>query len=177
MYIISNYSISFNETQNIYYVIVDSNPCCLDCGSSMIHYDSRKRIRRYENGSFDYIRVRRLYCSSCKKYHTELPDELIPYKHYRADIIEGVLEDIIHDSDPDSDKYPSTSTMDKWILWFKAFIKAAVRFLNTYKPIYQYGTLDGLKSEIQMLKNQALVRHMYWLPTVTRILNRLRCIA
>lgn len=177
MYIISNYSIIFNENLNINCVVVDNNPSCPDCGQSMIHYDSRKRIRRDENGIFDFIRVRRLYCSVCKKYHTELPDELIPYKHYKAEVIEGVLEDIVHDSDLDSDKYPSTSTMNNWVLWFKAFMATAVKFLNI--SVYLPDSLDfyNLKCEIQMLKEQALVKHMYWLPTVIRILNRLRCIS
>ena len=36
------------------------------------------------------LNLRRLKCKSCRKIHSELPDYIIPYKRYCAEIIEEV---------------------------------------------------------------------------------------
>lgn len=66
----------------------------------------------------DRLRIRRFYCSKCDAYHNELPDCLVPYKHYDAEVISGVLDGIVCEKDLDSEDFPSTSTMRRWIQWF-----------------------------------------------------------
>jgi len=39
-----------------------------------------------------WFRIRRLKCKECGKLHRELPDILLPYKHYRSEIIEEALD-------------------------------------------------------------------------------------
>ena len=36
--------------------------------------------------------IRRLKCSNCGRLHRELPDCLVPYKHYASEVISGVLD-------------------------------------------------------------------------------------
>ena len=55
--------------------------------------------------------VRRFYCKHCHSYHNELPDCLVPYKHYETEVISSVLDGIVQSDDLDSEDYPSFSTM------------------------------------------------------------------
>ena len=36
--------------------------------------------------------IRRLKCSNCGRLHRELPDCLVPYKHYASEVISGAKE-------------------------------------------------------------------------------------
>ena len=55
--------------------------------------------------------IRRFQCQNCHSYHNELPDCLVPYKHYEAEVIAGVLDEVILPEDLDSEDYPSFNTM------------------------------------------------------------------
>lgn len=46
-----------------------------------------------------------------------VPDFLVPYKHYRAEIISGVLDGIVTPSDEDSFDQPAENTMKDWKRW------------------------------------------------------------
>jgi hypothetical protein len=37
------------------------------------------------------LKIRRLYCPPCERIHHELPDCIVPYKRYSADVIENVI--------------------------------------------------------------------------------------
>jgi hypothetical protein len=39
----------------------------------------------------DILIIRRLYCEKCDAIHHELPDCLVPYKRYSAEVIEDVV--------------------------------------------------------------------------------------
>ena len=84
---------------------------CPCCGEPMNFRDSRKRIRRKEGGCTEHLMVRRLQCPQCRKLHVELPDCLIPHKHYDAEVISGVIEGIITPDDLDSEDRPCVMTM------------------------------------------------------------------
>ena len=64
--------------------------------------------------------IRRLKCSSCGKLHRELPDCLVPYKHYASEVISGVLDGIVTPEDDDSADYPCEMTMRRWHYWLEA---------------------------------------------------------
>lgn len=91
---------------------------CPVCNEELRYRDSRIRIRKREGGVVDKLRIRRFYCSKCDAYHNELPDCLVPYKHYDAEVISGVLDGIVCEKDLDSEDFPSVSTMRRWIQWF-----------------------------------------------------------
>lgn len=93
-------------------------PPCPFCGGELRYRDSRKRIRKKEGGQKDYLMIRRLKCTSCHCHHMELPDCLVPHKHYQAEVISGVLDGIVTPEDEDAEDYPSFQTMLRWIRWF-----------------------------------------------------------
>ena len=42
--------------------------------------------------------IKRLYCKECGTYHHELPDCLVPYKRYGAEIIEHITDNRTYES-------------------------------------------------------------------------------
>lgn len=70
-------------------------------------------------------------CPICHSYHTELPDCLVPYKHYEAEVISGVLDEVVRPENLDSEDYPSFSTMRRWMQWFVENLTRIEGYLRT----------------------------------------------
>ncbi len=94
-------------------------PPCPICGGSLRYRDSRKRIRQKEGGVKEHLQIRRFRCRGCGALHNELPDCLTPHKHYETEVIAGVIEGTVSDSDLDSEDFPSRETMERWLEWFR----------------------------------------------------------
>ena len=71
-----------------------------------------------EGGTKQFIQIERLKCNHCERLHNALPDFLVPYKHYAAEIISGVLDEVITADDLDAEDYPCEQTMKRWHRWF-----------------------------------------------------------
>ena len=96
---------------------------CPICKGVLKYRDARKRICRKEGGVKDVIKIRRFRCEECCSYHNELPDCLVPFKHYAAEVISGVLDQVISADDLDSEDFPSYITMMRWLQWLNKNIK------------------------------------------------------
>ena len=81
----------------------DDTPVCPVCGGTLKYRDTRLRIRKKEGGVKEYLMIRRLRCTECHRHHNELPDCLVPHKHYEAEVISGVLDGIVTSEDADSE--------------------------------------------------------------------------
>lgn len=92
---------------------------CPCCGGILQYRDSRKRIRKLGGGKSEYLQIRRLFCSHCRRLHVELPDCLVPHKHYDARIIADVLDERITQDTLEYEDYPCAATMQRWIRWFE----------------------------------------------------------
>lgn len=95
-------------------MIRSSTSSCPKCGGDLKYYDKVRRIVRTKNGETNWIKIRRLVCSICGTSHRELPDNLMPYKHYDAGIIKGVLDNTITFHDLDYEDHPCEMTMKRW---------------------------------------------------------------
>ena len=49
-----------------------------------------------------------------------LPDFLVKFKHYPAEVISGVLDGTVQPDDADSEDRPCEDTMKRWHHWFQA---------------------------------------------------------
>ena len=49
-----------------------------------------------------------------------LPDLMLKFKHYSAEVISGVLDEIVQPDDADAEDHPSEDTMKRWHHWFMA---------------------------------------------------------
>ena len=97
----------------------ENSHLCPVCQGMLRYRDSRPRIRKKEGGMRERLMIRRFRCQNCHSYHNELPDCLVPYKHYEAEVIAGVLDEVILPDDLDSEDYPSFNTMLRWLQWFR----------------------------------------------------------
>lgn len=86
---------------------------CPVCGERLTYYDSVRRILRGKKGVVAWIRIRRLRCRF-GHVHRELPECLLPYKHYEAEIIFGVREGLISPDVLGFEDYPCEQTMFDW---------------------------------------------------------------
>lgn len=87
---------------------------CPRCGGELIYYDCVKRYLRGKYGRRRRVILRRMRCDVCHSIHRELPDYILPFKQYDADIITGVLEGLITFETTGFEDYPSECTVKRW---------------------------------------------------------------
>ena len=104
----------------IFFVESSAISYCPVCGEPLSYRDSCERIMRLEGGDRQRFLIRRLKCSNCGRIHRELPDCLVPYKHYASEVISGVLDGVVTPEDDDSADYPCETTMRRWQCWLEA---------------------------------------------------------
>lgn len=113
-------------------------PLCPSCGGNLSYRDARMRIRRKEGGRTDHLIIRRFRCEECGHYHNELPDCLLPYKHYESEVVTGVLDGVVTPDDQDSEDYPCFMTMLRWICWFSKNLENIEGFLRKVQSRIQH---------------------------------------
>ncbi|WP_373219159.1 DUF6431 domain-containing protein [Ruminococcus sp. 5_1_39BFAA] len=64
--------------------------CCPVCGGGMIRRGNKRRKVRAEDGATNIYSLKRYWCETCGKLHTEIPDFIEPYKHYNKETINKV---------------------------------------------------------------------------------------
>jgi hypothetical protein len=162
MVIIPRYELSYNDKKMEWTVISRVESACPYCFAPLTSYDSRRRSGIKSSGEKLWYRIRRLRCSICGKIHTELPDFLLPYKHYEVDVIQGEIEGITPSCCAADD-----STIRIWrSQWerslpqlFGALASLQVRFVHHIPPLTKGGSL------ISQIRSSGEER---WLPFVIR---------
>lgn len=96
-------------------MIRENEVICPLCGGELKYYDRVQRIVRTRYKKVYYIWVRRFRCDDCSKMHRELPELLLPYKHYEKEVIFGVIEGLITPNTLGFEDYPCDATMQQWI--------------------------------------------------------------
>jgi hypothetical protein len=94
---------------NFFRVMCDEVLSCPFCQGPLTTRDSRPRFVTREDGGRETWIVRRLRCRSCGKIHTELPNFILPYKHYEALAIQKTLDD-----EPGNSCAADDSTLRRW---------------------------------------------------------------
>lgn len=96
-------------------MISNNKSTCPCCGGNLKFYDKVKRIVRTKGRVSKWIEIRRLKCINCGTIHRELPENILPYKQYEAELIIGVLDGLITCETLGYEDYPCESTMLKWL--------------------------------------------------------------
>lgn len=91
---------------------------CPFCHVPLVYRDRVKRIVRSRDGVKTVYMIRRLKCPSCQAMHRELPDFMVPYRHYCKDVIDGVLRGQITPETIGYEDYPSELTMKRWLKFY-----------------------------------------------------------
>lgn len=87
---------------------------CPNCGGEIKYYDHVKRMYKEKYGQKKYLYLARYRCKGCHAIHRILPDNLLPYKHYSADVIFGVVNGFITNTTIGFEDYPCDWTMKNW---------------------------------------------------------------
>lgn len=87
---------------------------CPKCGGTLKYYDNVKRMIRTKGGNKSWTRVKRYKCEVCDAVHRLLPDFIFPYKHYEAEIIQGVVNGTITIETLGFEDYPCEMTIKRW---------------------------------------------------------------
>ena len=95
-------------------MIINNITKCPICGGNLKHYDRVERVVRIKGGLTQKTKIKRVRCITCRKLHRELPDYLVPYKHYEAEIIKGVIDGYITTETLGFEDYPCELTMKRW---------------------------------------------------------------
>lgn len=93
---------------------IQAEQFCHICGNALKYYDSVFRIVRSKARKTRHIRVPRFFCPHCGEIHRKLPDDILPYKQYEAEIIRGVIEGLITCETYGFEDYPCEMTMIRW---------------------------------------------------------------
>ena len=142
---------------------------CPCCQGRLFYRDSCTRILLLEGRDRYTCVIRRLKCSICGRLHRELPDILVPYKHYAAEVISGVLDGIITPGDADSEDYPCETTMRRWHDWLTANSLRIDGYLKSIGSRLPGFTEELLKSgEPLLLKLRSTCAR--WLETILRFI-------
>ena len=129
-------------------------------------------MHKEAGGKKSWFAINRLKCTNekCRRLHNELPDCMIPYKHYGSDIIEDVVDEVVGPDDPGTENYPCEATMKHWKWWMlhnEANINGQMRSM-----LHHLMDLDVefLKSSESLLKELRERISPGWLSVVTRFL-------
>ena len=77
--------------ERIFVITGTEHLTCPICGGKLAAYDRKARKVHTRSSGTLVLRLRRLRCKNCGRFHTELPDFLVPYKRYSRESIEDVL--------------------------------------------------------------------------------------
>ena len=169
MIIISDYTLVLTEDFGVFVESSENSHICPVCQGTLHYRDSRPRIRKKEVGTKEQLMIRRFRCQNCHAYHNELPDCLVPYKHYEAEVIAGVLDEVILPDDLDSEDYPSFSTMLRWLQWFRENLQRMEGYLRTAG--YQILNLgEGFLFSSDSLLDKIRNRYQNWLEQLLRLI-------
>jgi phage FluMu protein Com len=105
------------------------------------------RHYRDEEGEKVWFRIRRLRCKECGKLHRELPDILLPYKHYRCEIIEETLDEKEEAPGPDA------RTLQRWRDWF-AWVRVLLGGILTAIRVEREGLFGLLDTPEPLLERR-----------------------
>jgi len=108
----------------------ENSHICPICQGMLRYRDSRPRICKKEGGTRERLMIRRFRCQNCHSYYNELPNCLVPYKHYEAEVIADVLDEVILPEDLDSEDYLSFNTMLRWLQWFRENLQRIEGYLR-----------------------------------------------
>ena len=166
MVIISDYSLVLKEEFVFFVESSVTTHMCPFCQATLSYRDSRPRIRKKEGGVKELLIIRRFHCKNCHSYHNELPDCLVPYKHYETEVISGVLDGVVQLDDLDSEDFPSFTTMLRWLQWFRENHERINGYLRTIRE-FLLGDNEEKLSSVSLLDS---FRNQYqnWLEIILR---------
>lgn len=96
-------------------MIPSGNLLCPCCAGRLIYFDTVKRKLWTKHRKKQIVYIPRYRCPACNTVHRALPENVVPYQRYEAELIRGVLEGLITVETLDYEDYPCEATMRRWL--------------------------------------------------------------
>jgi len=113
------------EQGGLFFVVTLEVSYCPICQGLVFTRGTRRRILYKSEEHKLILVIRRLYCEKCKCIHHELPDCIVPYKRYSAEVIENIIE-----SPTEPAPCPS-GTVRRILSWWAAVVPYFLCILQT----------------------------------------------
>lgn len=95
-------------------MVTESDTLCPICQAKLIFFDRAKRIVRTKRRKTYWVTIDRMKCTQCGMIHRALPDYILPFKQYEAELVIGVVEGLITPNTLGYEDYPCETTMNAW---------------------------------------------------------------
>ena len=105
---------------------------CPICGEKLTVRGERKRKIKDESGEKRTLIIRRMKCVKCGKIHHELPDMVIPYKRYSAEVVEAVIT-----GGKKAEVVCEEGTIRRVIQWWRLMLPYYINVLKSLTEKYQ----------------------------------------
>ena len=155
----------------VFFIESEEECICPECKSGLKYRDKVLRIQRYRDSEPKWFAINRLKCTneSCGRIHRQLPDEMVKFKHYSAEDIEDVIDEVVDENDVQVN--PCEETIKHWRWWFQFNKNQMERQLHSvvYRFLDQgFGLLDPKDSLLEELRKRISPG---WLGMCYRIIN------
>ena len=123
--------------------------------------------------------IAQLCCNVCNKYPALIPDFIMPYKHYKAEVIESVISEYENGNNVEYliGYTADVSTMRRWVRQFKERGAQAVGWLlSTLLSLYNHRISMLKLQNMTLLKQLALLLCEFQLPKTSGIIGRVNII-
>jgi hypothetical protein len=111
---------------------------------------TRKRVLFKNEEEKQLLKIRRLYCTPCKRIHHELPDCIVPYKRYNADTIKNIIDGQSKNQDA-----CSGSTAERIRKWWRILLPYFLHILQNLTERYgiNFGKPPAFKEMVRAVTN------------------------
>ena len=148
--------------------------CALCSGMLSVHHCYSRHCRD-EEGKRHYGWIAQGHCDACNVYPALIPSFIKPHKHYKADVIERVVEEaetggnVEHSGGCAAD----VSTMRRWAREFKEHGEWAAGCLSSKLPIAQEEHVTPPNfQDMTLLQRLSLLLREYQLPEGGGVIGR-----
>lgn len=150
---------------------IESNEVCIcpECKGLLKYRDRVLRGQKQTGGERKFYMICRMKCSGCGKLHRQLTDQMIKFKHYAAEVVEDVIDEVITEADPID--YPCEGTMKNWRWWFqynREQIEGQILSVGYHLLGFYDGSLNHVGSLLEEIRKRISPG---WLGMVCRIVN------
>lgn len=131
---------------------------CVICGGALTVYGCYRRHYRDEGGERHYGWIAQGHCGVCKVYPALIPSFIRPHKHFKAAVIERVIEEAEAGNNIEelSGCAADISTMRRWVRQFNTHGAQAVGWLiSTLQTVYQQHVSTIIIRNMTLLKQLA----------------------
>jgi len=122
----------FTQEGNTFSVADGVDCVCPECKAGKVKPVSRCKRKSVEiDGESEIYEIPVGQCQNpaCGKYHRMLPSTMIPYKHYSAEAIDGILRGNAENDPQFNLSAPSVSTIRRWKAWLISCASVLIDFL------------------------------------------------